>query len=67
MKSCQIIIINALLVAVGVKGQFDTNQLPDRNTIVHLFEWKWNDIAAECEHYLGPNGFAGVQVLSVCF
>ena len=29
---------------------------------VHLFEWKWTDIAAECENYLGPAGFAGVQV-----
>jgi len=29
---------------------------------VHLFEWKWTDIAAECENYLGPAGFTGVQV-----
>ena len=29
---------------------------------MHLFEWKWTDIAAECENYLGPAGFAGVQV-----
>ncbi|HEU5219889.1 MAG TPA: alpha-amylase family protein [Gemmatimonadales bacterium] len=29
---------------------------------VHLFEWKWNDIAAECESVLGPAGFKAVQV-----
>jgi alpha-amylase len=29
---------------------------------VHLFEWKWTDIATECETYLGPMGFAAVQV-----
>ena len=29
---------------------------------VHLFEWKWNDIATECEQVLGPAGFAAVQV-----
>jgi len=29
---------------------------------VHLFEWKWTDIALECETFLGPNGFAAVQV-----
>jgi alpha-amylase len=29
---------------------------------VHLFEWKWTDIAAECEAVLGPAGFAAVQV-----
>ena len=31
-------------------------------TFVHLFEWKWTDIAQECEQYLGPKGFAAVQV-----
>lgn len=30
--------------------------------IVHLFEWKWKDIALECERFLGPKGFGGVQV-----
>ncbi|XP_077293276.1 alpha-amylase 1-like [Arctopsyche grandis] len=34
----------------------------DRSVMVHLFEWKWNDIADECEKFLAPNGFAGIQV-----
>ncbi|XP_076082685.1 alpha-amylase-like [Mytilus galloprovincialis] len=38
------------------------NCAPGRNTIVHLFEWKWSDIAAECEKFLGPYGYCGVQV-----
>jgi alpha-amylase len=29
---------------------------------VHLFEWRWPDIARECESYLGPHGFTAVQV-----
>nr|VFJ45866.1 MAG: alpha-amylase [Candidatus Kentron sp. FM]VFJ49103.1 MAG: alpha-amylase [Candidatus Kentron sp. FM]VFK08353.1 MAG: alpha-amylase [Candidatus Kentron sp. FM] len=29
---------------------------------VHLFEWKWNDVAAECEDFLGPKGFEAVQI-----
>ena len=29
---------------------------------VHLFEWSWEDIAKECEDWLGPKGFAAVQV-----
>jgi alpha-amylase len=33
-----------------------------RTVMVHLFEWKWTDIARECETYLGPKGFAAVQV-----
>ncbi len=30
--------------------------------MVHLFEWKWKDIAVECTQFLGPKGFAAVQV-----
>ena len=31
-------------------------------TFVHLFEWNWQDVAQECEQYLGPKGYAAVQV-----
>jgi alpha-amylase len=33
-----------------------------RTVYVHLFEWKWADIAQECESFLGPKGYAAVQV-----
>jgi alpha-amylase len=33
-----------------------------RTVIVHLFNWRWDDIATECEQFLGPNKFCGVQV-----
>lgn len=43
--------------------------MPDLNyaatpsgVIVHLFEWRWDDVAAECETFLGPKGYAAVQV-----
>lgn len=39
-----------------------TAQAVDRTVFVHLFEWKWNDIAQECEDFLGPKGFNAVQV-----
>jgi alpha-amylase len=32
------------------------------DVFVHLFEWKWTDIANECETVLGPAGFTAVQV-----
>jgi len=32
------------------------------DVVVHLFEWKWTDIATECETMLGPAGFYAVQV-----
>jgi hypothetical protein len=45
-----------------VNGQFNPHFVGVRHGIVHLFEWKWLDIADECERWLGPKGFAGVQV-----
>ena len=35
---------------------------PARVAFVQLFEWKWTDIARECETYLGPKGFSAVQI-----
>lgn len=52
-----------LLTAVGFCwAQYDPNTQAGRTSIVHLFEWRWVDIALECERYLAPNGFGGVQV-----
>lgn len=46
-------------------GQFNPHYAPNRSVIVHLFEWRWNDIARECEQVLGPNGYGGVQLSPV--
>src|SRR5215211_7818392 len=35
---------------------------PPRTVMVHLFEWRWPDVARECEDFLGPRGFAAVQI-----
>jgi len=35
---------------------------PHRTVFVQLFEWKWTDVAQECEQWLGPHGFAAVQI-----
>lgn len=32
--------------------------------IVQLFQWRYDDIAKECEEFLGPRGYAGVEVSS---
>ena len=44
-----------------IPGQFFAQEL-SRTAFVQLFEWKWTDVARECESYLGPKGFAAVQV-----
>ena len=55
-----------LLLAAGwinlAVGQYNPN-CDGKQVIVHLFEWKWTDIAAECERFLGPAGYCGFQVL----
>ncbi|OOE57522.1 hypothetical protein BZG13_10295 [Salinivibrio sp. ML323] len=43
------------------KEKNETN-LPNNHTaMVHLFEWRWEDVAQECA-YLGQKGFSAVQV-----
>lgn len=58
----QIVIYLLVEFFIFALGQKDNHFAPGRNTIVHLFEWHWDNIAQECENFLGPKGFAGVQV-----
>lgn len=52
----------ALCLLALASGQKDPHVWPGRSAIVHLFEWKFVDVAAECERFLAPKGYAGVQV-----
>nr|A0A096XJN4.1 RecName: Full=Alpha-amylase; AltName: Full=1,4-alpha-D-glucan glucanohydrolase; AltName: Full=AmyHha; Flags: Precursor [Hypothenemus hampei]AHY03307.1 alpha-amylase [Hypothenemus hampei] len=57
--------LSILLVVLGSSiafAQHDPHFADGRNTIVHLFGWKWGDIASECENWLRKKGFAGVQI-----
>jgi len=53
-----------LLVGVSHAGgaHSDPHFVAGRTVMVHLMQWKFEDIAAECERFLGPHGYAGVQV-----
>ena len=37
-------------------------EAPESRVIVHLFEWRWADVAEECEVFLGPMGYDAVQL-----
>jgi len=39
-----------------------TGRAAPGDVFVHLFEWPWPDIAAECESVLGPAGFKAMQI-----
>ncbi len=47
MKAIWIWAIGCWMMGVAL-GQYDPN-CNGKTAIVHLFEWKWSDIAAECE------------------
>lgn len=57
---------SSILLLIGIAtanaARTDPNFMEGKTTVVHLFEWKWTDIVRECEDYLGPHEFAGVQV-----
>lgn len=38
------------------------NQAAHSEVMVHLFQWKYNDVATECENYLAPKGYGSVQI-----
>ena len=38
------------------------NTTTPRTVFVYLFQWRWEDVAQECEAVLGPKGFAAVHV-----
>jgi hypothetical protein len=69
MASVFLTLLGACLSLDIIYATKDPNTASNRHTAVHLFEWKWKDIALECERFLGPYGFAGVQVKIIvnCF
>lgn len=56
------ILFLSVIATFPVNGQFDPHFIGNRSVIVHLFEWKWDDVARECSETLGPNGVGAVQI-----
>ncbi|XP_015605017.1 alpha-amylase 1 isoform X2 [Cephus cinctus] len=61
---CVSVLILALFGSV-LGTHKDPHFSDNHGTIVHLFEWKWSDIADECERFLGPMGYGGIQTSPV--
>ncbi|KAJ2948568.1 hypothetical protein O0L34_g7820 [Tuta absoluta] len=51
-----------LILAVSASAYKNPYYADGHSVNVHLFEWKWDDIADECERFLGPKGFGGIQI-----
>jgi len=58
----QLLIVAGDTVQVNFSKQVNLSRPSEANAFVQLFEWKWADIARECEEWLGPKGFKAVQV-----
>jgi len=48
--------------AIAVEDTATSEWPLSQAAMVHLFEWRWDDVARECETFLGPNGYAAVQI-----
>ena len=57
-----LLVLTILVLTKLVAAHYNPYYVEGHDTMVHLFEWKWTDIADECERFLGPMGFGGVQV-----
>lgn len=33
----------------------------DKKVIIQLFQWNWQSVGDECEHFIGPAGYGYVQ------
>jgi hypothetical protein len=57
------IILNiACIVFTTCDPYDDIHGVDGKDTIAFLFEWKWSDVANECEQFLSKNGYAAVRV-----
>jgi alpha-amylase len=51
-----------LLALCGLAGCLMGAPAAEATVFVHLIEWTWNDIAQECEEFLGSKGYFAVQI-----
>ncbi|KAI6187918.1 Glycosyl hydrolase and Alpha-amylase domain containing protein [Aphelenchoides besseyi] len=56
-------VLSLTAVTLVLCGDFDEpNTWHNRTVLVHLFEWKWSDIANECEQFLSKYNYGAVQI-----
>lgn len=63
MRLFVITLLGLSAIAAAATNTFkNRHYVPGHDVMVHLFEWKWLDIAVECERFLGPKKYGGIQV-----
>ncbi|KAK7792215.1 hypothetical protein R5R35_000495 [Gryllus longicercus] len=61
LRALAVCVALAAATPTPTRAQKNPYALPGRSAVVHLFEWKFRDIARECEEFLAPMGYAAVQ------
>ncbi|MDB9525033.1 alpha-amylase family protein [Oscillatoria sp. CS-180] len=59
---CSLMVLGFKPLASKMLSRSAGSELAQSSVIVHLFEWTWDDIAQECEAFLGPQGYHAVQI-----
>jgi alpha-amylase len=62
MGSVLLLVLLAVVGPLATADNKDPNFASGRTTILEMFEWRWDDLAEECENFLGPYGVGGIQV-----
>ncbi|CAG2117628.1 unnamed protein product [Medioppia subpectinata] len=57
--------VGIAIIGLQASPNSDPHFVADRSVIVHLMEWTYAEVATECEQFLGPHGFGGVQLSPV--
>ncbi|KAG7210989.1 hypothetical protein KM043_016358 [Ampulex compressa] len=57
----RLVVVPFVCLLTAISAYKNPQYVDGRTTMVHLFEWKYKDIAEECEKFLGPKGYGGVQ------
>lgn len=65
VKNLIVLVLAAAATASAFRPYHDPHFVGNRSVITQLMEWRFDDIAAECERFLGPYGYGGVQVSPV--
>lgn len=57
-----------VVLSGGARSQvvvgYDNPACDGKTVIIEIFEWKWTDVALECERFLAQAGYCGVQVIN---
>lgn len=58
-----LVFVAAVSLVSSYKSPYhDPHFVGNRSVIVQMFEWRFDDLAKECEEFLGPKGFGAIQV-----